>query len=316
MYFRVVALLCIVLHHSMTAYVGWPPHSPLTIELSRASLRISGLLKLAGLSSFTLIAGYFAYSSTQKYSFLNFAKKKILRILFPCFVWGGVYYLLFPRYMYNGDPVNGTHLWYLPMLFLCSMAVLCITYPRNIIVGVLLYGVIYLAVVAAFYCNILSVHSFYRPIISLVEYMPVFGFGFLLAKYKSGEHMGAVISGVIFIGSCSFFVDPTQHYISKIGFHLLFFALLMYETFRKTTEKTKWCPLWLISLDKHSFTIYLTHQFVINAILLCVSHHYISSEIHYALVFAITITGSWCLSAGLNLLQRKIISLIGQRKQL
>lgn len=66
----------------------------------------------------------------REYPFASFVKKKALRLLNPCYVFGIFYYAMF----YCGETIdvkdyiltvlNGAgHLWFLPMLFLCFISV-------------------------------------------------------------------------------------------------------------------------------------------------------------------------------------------------
>ena len=86
------------------------------------------------IETIALVAGYvFSYQCRtlgREYGFLPFVKKKALRLLLPCYVFGFVYYLIFD----SGETVDvmdcissvfkgAGHLWFLPMLFLCFVSV-------------------------------------------------------------------------------------------------------------------------------------------------------------------------------------------------
>lgn len=309
-WFRVIALICILLHHSMTAYVDWPPSSPLVCKLPPLISNISNLCKIVGLSSFTFIAGYFAYFSMKKYSLGTFVLKKVQHLMIPCCIWSFCYYFLFPQFMFNNAPVNGTHLWYLPMLLLCLILGTSIGYLRNIFVGSGIYLGVFLLIAGAFYGHLFSPNPIFRPIISLLIYLPVFGVGCLLAKYQTNKLLISFFHIVIFVGVLIIFVDPTKHLFSLFGFGTLFFAIFMYTVGKASVSKYSWCPAWLLSLDQNSFSIYLIHQFVINTILLGVSCQIISKGITFPIVFTITIGVSWCFAIGLGALQNAIQKLV------
>lgn len=117
---RVIAILAIIAHHSFCAFSGWPPNSELMSELPAWSSKVSGLLKTIGLDMFTFIAGWFAVGSIlNAKSATSFVLGKAKRVLVPCILASLVYQFLYPQYMYRVFPaaINGTHLWYLPMIF-------------------------------------------------------------------------------------------------------------------------------------------------------------------------------------------------------
>ena len=132
---RFLAITLIVYHHSISSLCGWPPIDISLPTLPMSVLLSSGLAKNIGLVLFTFISGYLITYSTKSYS-LGYIWKKAKKIILPCMVVASLYYFLFPSMMFDSDPVNGTHLWYLPMIFLFyvfSPAVNTKSVPQSIV---------------------------------------------------------------------------------------------------------------------------------------------------------------------------------------
>ena len=171
---RDIAIICIILHHTLTIYTGWPPNHIVNTELPAYMLIISQLLKGLGLGTFTFISGYLMFNqSKKKYPFKLFAKTKAQRLLYPLVVFGVAYQILFPSFMlpFWPTPFNGTHLWYLPMLFICMMITSVDLYLKK--------PKIWLAVI---YLCILCIS--FRTFLELSKYLPLFMTGYFFNKYQ------------------------------------------------------------------------------------------------------------------------------------
>lgn len=175
---RVIAIISIVIHHSFCIYQDWPPNSAVEPNLSGFQMHISSALKLIGLSVFTFISGYLLYNQRLKLlPWSTMVKKKTQRILVPCLICGLIYWIMYPQYMYNDWPscINGTHLWYLPMLFICVLLVSTLFYTRLgcviCVIGFLLSYVLWRMT------NI-------RTCNEVFTYMPTFVLGYLCNKYE------------------------------------------------------------------------------------------------------------------------------------
>lgn len=116
-YLRALAIILIVFHHSLMVFSGWPPSDLCEMGLSPIFSTMSFITKDYGLAIFTFISGYLLCYGKKQFNLL-YVYKKGKKILFPCAIAAIAYYLLFPQFMNNNNPVNGTHLWYLPMIFL------------------------------------------------------------------------------------------------------------------------------------------------------------------------------------------------------
>lgn len=136
---RAIAIVYIILHHSLGIYEGWPPNSGLGILPFYAQV-ISAVLKWLGLSLFVFISGYcMYYSQIKRKPFFIWIKRKTIRILLPLVLFSFAYNILFPQFMLDvwPAPINGTHLWFLPMIFLCMLVLsLSIYHPSISIVGI------------------------------------------------------------------------------------------------------------------------------------------------------------------------------------
>ena len=119
---RPICILSILIGHVFAVYSGaWDmPKDLINIPF----YKYFNFIFIAGqLPDFVFISGYlFEYKHDVIYgkSFLSFFNNKIRRILFPCFVFGVIYQLLY--YPYTDFSLiavlNGAgHLWFLPMLF-------------------------------------------------------------------------------------------------------------------------------------------------------------------------------------------------------
>ncbi len=177
-YLRNVAILAIVLHHCMCAFCGWPPNHEIGGDIPSIANTFSGMAKNLGLGVFTFISGYVLYYQTKKNeTYTHLFTKKVKRILLPCLFWGCVYVAFFSSYMYSNWPsgINGTHLWYLPMLFLCLMITGATFYVKRpwTLLG---FCLLVMFVLAKF--------THFRTFSEFCSYYPVFLGGFLMNKFQ------------------------------------------------------------------------------------------------------------------------------------
>ncbi len=158
----------------MCAYGGWPPTDWDWGALIHWNIedKISGSLRVVGLSLFTYISGFVLYFQKKKnQSFPSLLWNKVKRLIIPCILFGCAYYFLFPSMMNITwpAPVNGTHLWYLPMIFLCIIvgsAYFYISHPTFVIL-------LFYAVIVEF-----NRHVDFRTTAEFTSYFPLFMSGF------------------------------------------------------------------------------------------------------------------------------------------
>lgn len=174
---RNFAIIAIVLHHTISAFCGWPPNHAVGGEIPQWVLYTSAMCKPFGLGLFTFISGYVLYYQWRKReSFARFLLKKTRRILLPCLICAFMYGMLFSSYMYYDwwpAAINGTHLWYLPMLFLCIMIVSLHFYVKH--------SLLFICISLAFIL-VLAKLTHFRTLTEMCMYFPVFYSGFLIHK--------------------------------------------------------------------------------------------------------------------------------------
>ena len=194
-FLRNAAIIAIVLHHSMSAFCGWPPNHSIGGAIPTISFVLSGLFKNFGLGVFTFISGFcLYYQSKKEESFFQFLRKKSNRIIIPCLFFGCVYGLFFSSYMFPTWPaiINGTHLWYLPMLFLCILVTSFHFYAKRY--ACLLIALCYIGTfLLASWTHCRTFGEFYL-------YYPIFYVGFLSNKWNLDNLLEKKRKSVIFIG--------------------------------------------------------------------------------------------------------------------
>lgn len=262
---RVLAIFTIVLHHSMLAF-SWPPQYHIEANIPIHANLISQSLKDFGLGTFTFISGYVLYyqkSKKEKWNF--FLLKKIKRILLPCLFYGLLYRISFPEFMCNIWPsaINGTHLWYLPMLFICIMISSIDLYYKKSIGLIIIAWILFCSLKFLFYS---------LTIISVFNYFPIFISGYLFNKYglKNILRKHKLIAYLVIILSITWIIRPINlpffsHTIKELSYALCGFIIIF------LIRKNKVVSAIINSLSKESFTIYLLHQFIINLLLMFVS---------------------------------------------
>ncbi len=279
---RVVALLCILMHHSMCMYHGWPPISWEWGELLTFSFEdiVSNGFKIFGLGTFTFISGFVLYYQKGKNkSYLQFIRDKVIRLAIPCICFGIAYKIFFPTMMFDNAPINGTHLWYIPMIFVCIIVTSCQLFKPKlwwVTLG------LYLVVIKA-----QSYFSF-RTLWEFVHYYPIFFMGYLFNVMLNGseELLGKInqpflsrniqrLVVILCILSVPIFSKLVPRcYIDgssiSIGALILCIYVMMGKVRMRNRGGVLYCSHKKIAkvIDKNSFAIYLLHQFIINLCLI------------------------------------------------
>ena len=282
-YWRVLACLSIVFHHTVCAlYGGWPPSGYQLIDsIPTWANALSGQAKAFGLDSFTFISGAVLYFSMNKHlPFFKLLWNKVKRILVPMVFFALLYKILFPNLMYPTlpAPINGTHLWYLPMVFLCIMIVSLHFYTRNAVLWiVLIYFIVWKC----------TMYIDFRTIYALYYYFPIFYAGFLsncllnenqhirqhlkhLKTYEQHIVHFVVIFVVLFYSKVSNKIASIPNISVGLLFSCLFivFSCMFCKGANISAQSdggirsivTKTISL----IDRNSFAIYLLHQFGLN----------------------------------------------------
>lgn len=178
---RVVALLCILMHHSMCMYGGWPPISWEWGDLTTFSFEdlVSNSFKMFGLGTFTFLSGFVLYYQRYKgKTYLQFIRDKVIRLAIPCICFGIAYKIFFPTMMFDDSPINGTHLWYIPMIFVCIIVTSCQVFKPNL--WWVTIGIYLVTVKAQSYLS-------FRTIWEFVHYYPIFYVGYLFNVMLNGR---------------------------------------------------------------------------------------------------------------------------------
>lgn len=268
-YLRVAALLAILFHHTICMYGGWPPlPNPFDVLMPPYIGLMSASAKGIGLNFFTFISGFVLfYQAKKQQSFSGFLWKKIVRIVIPCIAFGVAYWLIFPDLMLNNDPINGTHLWFLPMIFLSILVVSVHFYlPKPFWIVIALYAILYKL---GNYTTLRTLHEFR---FYFMIFYAGFGFNALLNGADIKETLSLFFSkkwaitllGLVLLLSPLYVkmikLAPVQTQILPI---VLGCIIVYYITLHAQTSLNKLDKLVLL-FDRNSFAIYLLHQFVIN----------------------------------------------------
>ena len=258
---RALAIISILLHHTLCIYQKWPPELSITPINNNLYSFFSSLFKGIGLTVFTLISGYLLSMQIRNRhynSFLSFIFKKVKRILLPCLFAGIIYYIIFPQYSLLGDPFNGSHLWYFIMIFMCFM--LYPIFNRFDDPFILLLYIIIIALISRviYYLSGDSIH--FRQFLEFYKYVIIFHAGYILNSTKLDKLKKKVMYLIaIFIFLLVAAKPAAVSYLvcTLLLFHYADF-ILMY------IEKSKYGKIIYSVVSSHSFNIYIIHQFIIN----------------------------------------------------
>lgn len=255
-YLRAIAIIFIVFHHSVSTLTGWPPADIGSHTVPVFITTASHYAKFFGLYTFTLISGFLIGANRPTITYARYMYYKAKRILIPCLISGIAYYVLFPDYMI-GDPINGTHLWYLPMIYVLYLLAPIlngnITYKSSLILVV-----VYFSLWAGYKI------TGQRFLIEGFYYMGAFVLGGYLARLKSYT----VSKDLIFLG---FVIVLFLDTFVKSFMAICLFVVLSYLWLKKQISEGKFIQtsIWIrsiIVISKSSMLIYILHQFMINFI--------------------------------------------------
>lgn len=268
---RFLALLCILLHHSFCVYEGWPPNLNVNIGLPASFQMVSSICKGIGLIAFCFISGMLVYYSFTKVSAANasifsgwkkFMTKKFRRLIVPAVIWGLVYAVFFGDYMlteYLPNCINGTHLWFLPMLFLLMLAISPVLFSK------------YLWIIPVILLCIFILHPFSRTTNEFILYFPAFVCGFLFyaneCRNKDRNVIKRIFTTVAVISSGVIFYILLGHFgdlFIKYGIYLLVVASLVLLFKYLSHRLSAFYNLLPVKFaTDNAFIIYIVHQFVI-----------------------------------------------------
>ncbi len=182
---RPLVIFLMVVYHAFCIYGGqWETVNDVSIPIYNYLTRIISGFRI---ETITLVAGYvFAFQIIdigKNYELKTFTKAKFKRLLIPCIIFSIVYYFLFyyernsfSLFSFLLSITNGCgHLWFLPMLFWCFIA-MCYISKRKFNEKILF--LIFLLF------SILPIPSLPFGLARVPHFLFYFYGGFLLFKYK------------------------------------------------------------------------------------------------------------------------------------
>ena len=195
---------------------------------------------------------------------------------------GGGYYVLFNNFMNRDWPsfINGTHLWYLPMLFVCCMILSSKIYLKKY--SDIVIWVSWIAMILAYKM------TGFRTFVEVFCYLPVMSLGYFCNENSEGK--------ITFRTLCF-------HCITLLVFLLIFYLIGLYRLkivniveyliigfsaywiMSKVRHTDKECGKCMNVISNNSFAIYLIHQFVINILLVLIVFNAINFYISAFIIF-------------------------------
>ena len=253
-YLRALAIIMIVFHHSICSLEGWPPVELEPHQVPPFLSIASSYAKAIGLTLFTFISGFLVANGKKIESYSHYFMHKGKRILLPCIIAALFYYILFPDLMYDGDPINGTHLWYLPMIFLLYFLSPFINRELSFYT-MIIYFIVFLVFI------FLVKHTGFRTFSEVLRYMGCF----LCGAYfrKNVLKINCDYKDIMLLFLLILLVDT---YISSSISLILLFCGLYLMINKVLVVSTPKCFLirCLIKISEASYMIYVLHQFIIN----------------------------------------------------
>jgi hypothetical protein len=243
------------------------------------------------------LSGIFAYKSFKDWNLnetMNFLKKKALRILFPFFVAGGVYSLMFCGNLTDVYLGVSSGYWFLPALFDCMLLGLIVYLFINRIVqtnnpfwNLIIHGVFWTLLVVLYYWGCLENIPYF---LHAIKMFPFFIMGTFFSKYKSfkgnvtNSNNLFTLSIVVYI-LCMMF----QHIIS-IKFNYIGFSsiIILVNLFVKYSQ---YVPKIISYIGKQSAEIYIYHWFflpTLNKLGQWVSSQSVGFNDNFIILFCIT----------------------------
>lgn len=266
---RFIALIFILFHHSTTIFTGWPPSELSSLGTPVGVSLLSGMAKLYGLGIFTFISGFLLANSQQQrlsWSYLGYKAKKVL---LPCLIAAVIYYIFFLEFSNQQiDTINGTHLWYVPMIFLFYF-LLPIVHCKSL-KKIILFSLLFLAINILLF-RLTKLRTFYECCHYFSYFMSglmmnkllkntkinvryVFTICFLMILFIRDAFWTAIYTTIII--ACFYYI--LQYFLSSK------FYLLFVERQARLHNRIK---CFILTVSAQSFFIYILHQFVINILI-------------------------------------------------
>lgn len=312
---RVMAMLMIIIFHSMLFYTGnwWifgGPKIPLWIKAST-------FFDTIDLPMFVFISGFlfgYLYKYKNKYrNKMQFIVGKVKRLLIPYFFWGLFLVFILPPYNHLGELLTGiSHLWFLLMLFDIFMAIM-------VMVGILFHKDSFLRWVLVFIGSILlfctfhvfSTHHHFLCLHSALYYVPAFILGMSFSCFQLYNHISARATAIVLIlavGSLGWYVSlsPDLPYFANYTIRIITGYTIVASIFVLLCKKiklSKKVSAVIAHFDRLSMGIYIFNQITINIFL---SIPYINEWLkdHFyvgvPIIFIVSLIAPWLLSLPFN----------------
>lgn len=329
-YWRVIACICIVYHHTIYLFDGvWPPLGSELCSIPGWAYFYGEQAKRIGLDSFTFISGAVLYYTSVKIPFHKFILKKFVRIIVPCIFYALAYKALFPNLMFDSfpDAVNGTHLWYLPMIFCCA-----------VIVSTHFFSKYAFPIIAVFYCSLFFLQGYcpFRTFIELYHFFPLFYLGYISNLVANNpqkfldmlyipckwERIAVLLTlCTLLLLKYSKLISYT-HFIPNISVAIVLSVIYVFiftnlKTHLKSQRTNIQYVMWGV-ISRNCFAIYLLHQFCLN-FWGVYAKEWIGSHSFYItlpVVFLSTFIGSLILSEGYGQIKAGLMIIIQNNKSL
>ncbi len=313
---RVIAMLLIVIYHSLCFYTGRWWYLSSYSDVVRVWCILSIPVVNIGLTLFVFISGFlfgYHYYKCGKYrNILSFCKGKLRRLIIPYVLWGVIMAAFMPNAFKLENLLTGiAHLWFLLVLFELFIIVLIYNYiisifekmnmmKKQMIIDVFIVLLSFISIYVWLYY---STHLYFFGLTNTFYYLPIFLAGYFFAKYDFYKYNKVCIPTLLLFVGFSLFIG-----LSLFGFKdgdtlyrmpSLFIACSSIIIFRRLFFRYQVPPI-INSLDKNSMGIYIFNQFVAFGLLLIPPinmflslHPYIGPFI----IFSITFIIPWMMSS-------------------
>ena len=286
---RSIAITLLVVMHSFTIFAGggWPkPDGVENVELYEYIVAFINGFQMEAL---VFVSGYiFSFQVNKlkkKYSLGSLLKKKFLRLLLPCWLFGIIYTICFKQednfWLSIWSILDGNgHLWFLTMLFWCFVGLFVIDrYKQKTKIFIVLLFILYCMPIPNFVCLGLSKVShflFYayfgyvtflykevvfrrlesRVVVLLLVYICLLVLYCLLESLRE-EKMGILL----WDGGLFFMARITRFFMAIGGIMFLYVAVMK---FLRCEGAGYVLPHWLVSFDGVCYGVYIFHQFILE----------------------------------------------------
>ncbi len=286
---RPLVISLLVVAHSLTIFNGgWS--TPDGVADINAYAWIRSFITGFRIETIALIGGYvFAYQVTtlgRNYHFGRFALKKMHRLIIPC-IFFGVFYMLFFKdlreysvFRFMVELLSGPgHLWFLPMLFWCFLAVLLldrVVKKRKLLVLILLFPVSLLPELVPFGIGRSAHFLFYfyggyylwtvKDIILaklgkpfLLSLLTLLYFLLVPVSVFISNQQIEIFCNPLFNKAFNLLVINTSNSITTIVGILALYSIVCFFVYKK-----KYVPgAWVLTVNRLCYGIYVFHQFLL-----------------------------------------------------